>query len=334
MENQINVVDQNTQQIGQNPASQPVQIPEKPKFNFWMISTLVSVTLLFGIFGWNIFSAINKANPSGSNINLTQPPQSSGFACVLDSDCVIGIQTTSCCSCPEAVNKNIIGSKDWELYELGKDYSSRQSKSCGGTVACKPCELPQKPVCSNRQCKFQSTTNDDTDTLKQNAAVSLKLELTTYEHDNRVFEPVKYTLTNNSSKAVYFLRGCAAVLPEVYKVQVGQKTKLQISALVCEALPQVNQIPPGGNIELGWNQQNLGKFVQDGQYQLAVEYSFDKAGDYSIGPKFEAVSDIFTIRQVTWDINKQKQICEVYGAGFHSNDFFYSKQDCLERLNK
>ena len=37
MENQVNVGDQNTQQIGQNPAIQPVQIPEKPKINYLVI---------------------------------------------------------------------------------------------------------------------------------------------------------------------------------------------------------------------------------------------------------------------------------------------------------
>lgn len=45
MKNQINVDNQNTQQIGQNPASQASQLPEKPKINYWMISTIVLATL-------------------------------------------------------------------------------------------------------------------------------------------------------------------------------------------------------------------------------------------------------------------------------------------------
>ena len=51
MENQINVSNQNTQQIGQNPVSQPVQVPEKPKINYWMISMLVLLLVFIGLFG-------------------------------------------------------------------------------------------------------------------------------------------------------------------------------------------------------------------------------------------------------------------------------------------
>lgn len=48
MENQINVGDQNTQQIGQNPTNQPPisPAPEKPKINYWMISTIVLLVVI------------------------------------------------------------------------------------------------------------------------------------------------------------------------------------------------------------------------------------------------------------------------------------------------
>lgn len=52
MENQINVGDQNTQQIGQNPVVQPVQIPENPKVNYWMISIIALLFLLLGTGGF------------------------------------------------------------------------------------------------------------------------------------------------------------------------------------------------------------------------------------------------------------------------------------------
>lgn len=133
----------NSQQIGQNPVTQPVQIQEKSKVNYWMISTLILAVLFFGIFGLYVFSLYQyQTNQSGSNITPTLPPLSSEFACSQDSECVVGIQAASCCSCPKAVNKELIGTKDWELYEFGKDYSSQQTKSCGGIVACQPCELP------------------------------------------------------------------------------------------------------------------------------------------------------------------------------------------------
>lgn len=66
MENQINVGGQNTQQTGQNPVSQPVQTLEKPKFNFWMLSTLILAIFLLAILGWYFFispqSSTNKTN--------------------------------------------------------------------------------------------------------------------------------------------------------------------------------------------------------------------------------------------------------------------------------
>jgi len=54
MENQINMGDQNIQQIGQNPVSQPIPTPEKPKFNYWMISTLILGALLLVMLGINV----------------------------------------------------------------------------------------------------------------------------------------------------------------------------------------------------------------------------------------------------------------------------------------
>lgn len=53
MENQINVGDQNTQQIGKNPVNQPAQIPEKPRVNYLMIGLVVLVCfVIFGLGGY------------------------------------------------------------------------------------------------------------------------------------------------------------------------------------------------------------------------------------------------------------------------------------------
>ncbi len=46
MENHINMGDQNAQQAKQGPVSQPSQLPNKPKTNCWMISTVVLIVLL------------------------------------------------------------------------------------------------------------------------------------------------------------------------------------------------------------------------------------------------------------------------------------------------
>lgn len=53
MENQINIDDQNSQQVGQNPVNQPVITPEKPKTNYLMIGGIVLVCfVLFGFGGY------------------------------------------------------------------------------------------------------------------------------------------------------------------------------------------------------------------------------------------------------------------------------------------
>jgi len=67
MENQINVSNQNAQQIGQNPVNQPEQILEKPKINYWMISTIALVIILFGFFVWFFLNKTSK----NSELNQT-----------------------------------------------------------------------------------------------------------------------------------------------------------------------------------------------------------------------------------------------------------------------
>lgn len=53
MENQVNIGDQNTQQIGQNPISQPSLAPDKPKTNFLMIGGVVlACFIVFGFGGY------------------------------------------------------------------------------------------------------------------------------------------------------------------------------------------------------------------------------------------------------------------------------------------
>jgi len=65
MENQMNVSNQNTQQMGQNPANQPVNIPEKPKANYLMIAGIVlACFVVFGFGGYYL----------GKNYSGTQQP--------------------------------------------------------------------------------------------------------------------------------------------------------------------------------------------------------------------------------------------------------------------
>ncbi len=71
MENQINAEGQNTQQIDQDPVKQSVQIPEKPRVSYWMISTIVLVFLLLGMVGIYVLNQKTIDN----NVSLTTSNQ-------------------------------------------------------------------------------------------------------------------------------------------------------------------------------------------------------------------------------------------------------------------
>jgi len=97
MENQINIGDQNFQQKGQNPINQsPVNpVPERQKFNYWMISTVVVSFMFFGIFGIYFFSTRQQSNqkitnqlPSQTPVPITQTIESinTAIAFVKDGD--------------------------------------------------------------------------------------------------------------------------------------------------------------------------------------------------------------------------------------------------------
>lgn len=68
MENQVNIGDQNTKPVGQNPVNQPAPIPEKLKLNYWMVSTIVLalVLLLGGIYTFGL-----RSKPLENKQNLT-----------------------------------------------------------------------------------------------------------------------------------------------------------------------------------------------------------------------------------------------------------------------
>lgn len=71
MENQINIGDKNTLQVGKNPVGQPVKIQGKPKVNYWMISTILLLVILLG---WSGFYALNAGQQLKSQQATTEPP--------------------------------------------------------------------------------------------------------------------------------------------------------------------------------------------------------------------------------------------------------------------
>jgi len=79
MENQMNVGNQNTQQIGQNPVNQPVISPEKPRTNYFLIGGLVLASfVVFGFGGYYLGkqSVVLPPSPSISNNSQIDIPTS------------------------------------------------------------------------------------------------------------------------------------------------------------------------------------------------------------------------------------------------------------------
>jgi len=68
MENQTIIGEQPTQQIGQNPVNQPVQISQKSKLNYWMIATIVLliVVVIISVVFVSMLK-VNKSSQVGSN---------------------------------------------------------------------------------------------------------------------------------------------------------------------------------------------------------------------------------------------------------------------------
>lgn len=66
MENQTSVGDQDSQQIERSVNNQSVQLPEKPKLNYWMVSTVLLMVII--LLAGGIWLLKNKAS-------LSQPPE-------------------------------------------------------------------------------------------------------------------------------------------------------------------------------------------------------------------------------------------------------------------
>lgn len=78
MENQMNAGNQNTQQIGKNPVSQPVLAPEKPKTNYLMIGGIVlACFVLFGFGGYYLGKQSNGDSIAVPNDTLNIGDKSS-----------------------------------------------------------------------------------------------------------------------------------------------------------------------------------------------------------------------------------------------------------------
>ena len=74
MQNQINMGDKNTQQIGQNDVNQPIDTPEKPRISYLMIGGVILTCLVVFGFGGYYLGKQTSNTDLVSESNLTQVP--------------------------------------------------------------------------------------------------------------------------------------------------------------------------------------------------------------------------------------------------------------------
>jgi len=116
MENQINVGGKNIQHTEQNPIHQPVQVSEKPKFNYWMVSTILLLIILIMGGAWFFLNTQNKCS-------LSQPSETSGQTKGL---VVIGVLRTSGLS--EEEKQKLSLTTDYQI----TDFKIPQEEQAGG----------------------------------------------------------------------------------------------------------------------------------------------------------------------------------------------------------
>jgi hypothetical protein len=65
----------------------------------------------------------------------------STFSFTGHTESVAAIQLNQCCPCPAQIDKSLIGTDGWVLYEQGQNYQDLLPDECHNTV-CKPCQIP------------------------------------------------------------------------------------------------------------------------------------------------------------------------------------------------
>lgn len=74
MENQVNIGDQNSQQMGANRANQLMEIRPKPKVNYWIVSTVIFTVLFFGMVGFYLIKTQELEEETNISILPTVVP--------------------------------------------------------------------------------------------------------------------------------------------------------------------------------------------------------------------------------------------------------------------
>lgn len=140
-----------TQEVIQETPEPIVEKKEKPWFKPLLFSILGLISAAGLVFAGYQLGRIQYAREQARQI-LEQEELT---RCNQDGDCVLAIRLNTCCSCPQAISRQVLlKNKSWVEYEFGKDYSQEKRKSCQN-VQCKPCSSPEQGlVCLSGHCQF------------------------------------------------------------------------------------------------------------------------------------------------------------------------------------
>jgi len=155
-------MDQPAQIVTQTPpaggpplASPPIQPPVFPK-KASKIPLILVVVLIITVVGIGAFwLGRSLSEPKISVVPTpTVVPETQGFSCQTDSDCVLVRNIKQCCSCPQAVNKEEL-EKNKDLLKfphLTLEMIPTPSGGCKDKI-CSPCPEWSKAICVSGICK-------------------------------------------------------------------------------------------------------------------------------------------------------------------------------------
>lgn len=110
----------------------------------FLIAIFLTLLVVGGIFLYSsYFQPISQIPPFRPEIQV----------CKEDSDCAVGIRLDACCCGLGVYSKEQIKKdKNLDIYEEGKDYSSKRPISCKNVI-CSPCKPILGAVCSSNRCQ-------------------------------------------------------------------------------------------------------------------------------------------------------------------------------------
>lgn len=174
---QENIQNQDTQQTGQNPTGQPVQIPEKPKVNYLIIGiTMLLCLVIFGFGGYflgkrttndsqNLGGGLNQPTPYSSPTTQIQPSptQPANYASPSPADLIwktesVQIKKETAVSGSENINLSIKLPSNWALKTVSRGSNPNDMiKNCADyvlTSADSTARLTISPFCSGWSAEY------------------------------------------------------------------------------------------------------------------------------------------------------------------------------------